>query len=99
VVNQGKDQLKAFGAAFIAAMPDLRRELTESFATDDRAGMEWLLSGMRRGDLASPPRTSRSRCAGAPSASSVAAGSSAVPITGTLRHSSSKSASKLNRLF
>jgi steroid delta-isomerase-like uncharacterized protein len=57
VVNQGKDQLKAFGAAFIAAVPDLRMELTESFATDDGAGMEWLLSGMRRGDLPGIPAT------------------------------------------
>jgi steroid delta-isomerase-like uncharacterized protein len=59
VVNRGKEQLKAFGAAFIAALPDLRIELTASFATEDRADMEWLLSGTHLGDLPGIPATGK----------------------------------------
>jgi steroid delta-isomerase-like uncharacterized protein len=59
VVNRGQDQLKAFGAAFIAAVPDVRVELKGSFATDDRAGAEWLLSGTHRGDLPGIPASGK----------------------------------------
>jgi steroid delta-isomerase-like uncharacterized protein len=59
VVNRGKEQLKAFGAAFITAVPDLGVELTDCFMTEDRAGMEWLLSGTHRGDLPGIPATGK----------------------------------------
>jgi steroid delta-isomerase-like uncharacterized protein len=57
VVNRGKDQLKAFGAAFFAALPDFRIELTEFFTSGDRGSMEWVMSGTHRGDLPGIPAT------------------------------------------
>lgn len=60
VVNRGKDQLRAFGAAFLAGVPDLRVELTLSIATDDRAAMEWVMSGTHTGDLPAMPASGKS---------------------------------------
>ena len=49
VVNRGRDQLRAFGDAFLAGVPDLKVELKESFATENKAAVEWLMSGTHSG--------------------------------------------------
>jgi steroid delta-isomerase-like uncharacterized protein len=59
VVNRGKDQLRAFGAAFLAGVPDLRVELTESCATENRAAVEWVMSGTHTGDLPGMPASGK----------------------------------------
>jgi steroid delta-isomerase-like uncharacterized protein len=59
VINRGKEQLLAFGRGFLAGVPDLKIELTEHFATRDRAGMEWTMSGTHTGDLPGMPATGR----------------------------------------
>ena len=59
VVNRGKDQLRAFGDAFLAGVPDLKVELKESFATENRAAVEWVMSGTHSGDLPGMPATGR----------------------------------------
>ena len=58
-VNQGKDELKAFGSAFLAAVPDLKVELHSAFVGDRRGAMEWTMSGTQTGDMPGLPATGK----------------------------------------
>jgi steroid delta-isomerase-like uncharacterized protein len=59
VVNRGKAELTAFAEGIFAAFPDFNIELTSRFATDDRAGMEWIISGTHKGDMPGMPATNK----------------------------------------
>lgn len=58
-VNHGKDELKAFGGAFLAAVPDVSVELHSAFVADEHGGMEWTMSGTQTGDLPGLPATGK----------------------------------------
>jgi steroid delta-isomerase-like uncharacterized protein len=59
VVNRGKAELRAFAEGVFAAVPDFTVELTSRFATSDRGGIEWVLTGTHRGDFPGLPATGR----------------------------------------
>jgi steroid delta-isomerase-like uncharacterized protein len=57
VVNQGKDELRAFGEQVFGAFPDLKIELTTHIAAADWAMLEWIMSGTHQGNLPGLPST------------------------------------------
>lgn len=57
VVVHGKRGLRAFAEGAFAAVPDIAFELRSHFGGNDRAAMEWTMSGTHRGDFPGLPRT------------------------------------------
>ena len=54
VVNQSKDELRAFAGVFIAAIPDCRVELNAVFGAGENAAAAWTMSGTQKGDSEMP---------------------------------------------
>jgi steroid delta-isomerase-like uncharacterized protein len=59
VVNRGKDELRAFGAGFLAAVPDFAVRLMHVVSAGDKAGVEWVMRGTQTGDLPDMPASHR----------------------------------------
>jgi steroid delta-isomerase-like uncharacterized protein len=59
VVNRGRDELRAFGAAFLAAVPDFDVKLRSHVAAGAWAAAEWQMTGTHVGDLPDMPATGR----------------------------------------
>jgi steroid delta-isomerase-like uncharacterized protein len=60
VVNHGKDELRAFGSGFLAAVPDFDVKLHAHFVCGGWAAAEWEMSGTHTGDLPNMPASGRS---------------------------------------
>ncbi|WP_437742124.1 ester cyclase [Sorangium sp. So ce1504] len=58
-VTRGKQEIAAFARVAMRAFPDLRMEVTCSFATEEAAAAEWIGTGTHAGDFAGLPATSR----------------------------------------
>ena len=58
-VNNGSEQLSAFAAGFMTAIPDFKFEVVSSFATEDRLSIEWRMTGTHANDLPDMPATGR----------------------------------------
>jgi steroid delta-isomerase-like uncharacterized protein len=54
-VNSGKEELRAFGSGFLAAVPDLHVELSTTCVADDHGAMEWTMSGTQTGEMPGMP--------------------------------------------
>jgi steroid delta-isomerase-like uncharacterized protein len=52
---RGPDQIRAHLEALFTAAPDLTYEATDAFATDDRAVVEWVVTGTYRHDFPGLP--------------------------------------------
>lgn len=60
VVNHGKEELRQFGSGFLAAMPDVEFRLNSKVAGQDRAALEWTMTGTQTGPLGDLPATGKS---------------------------------------
>ena len=60
IVNNGKDELRAFGQQVFNAFPDLEIHLTAHVAAADCAMLEWTMSGTHQADLLGMPATGKS---------------------------------------
>jgi steroid delta-isomerase-like uncharacterized protein len=58
-VSRGRDEVRAFGEAFLLGYPDVTFELTTAFANGDRGGAEWVMRGTHLGDRPGLPATGR----------------------------------------
>ena len=56
---RGKEQLRGLVSAVFAAMPDVIFEVTGGVAGGDRAAVEWVMSGIHKGDLPGMPATGK----------------------------------------
>jgi steroid delta-isomerase-like uncharacterized protein len=59
VVTRGKEELRSFANGAFAAVPDFKFELTSRFAADQRAAIEWVMSGTHKGDFPGMPATGK----------------------------------------
>src|SRR4051794_10172201 len=59
VVNHGKEELTAFGAAFFAAAPGLEIDVTARTVAGDRAAAEWWFRGVQEGEVLGMPATGK----------------------------------------
>jgi steroid delta-isomerase-like uncharacterized protein len=59
VVARGKDELRAFARRAFAAVPDFRYGVQSSFASNQWAVIEWVMSGTHRGDFPGIPATGK----------------------------------------
>jgi len=57
--THGKEELKASWGAFFPTCPDFKIEVKAIFATGDRAGSEWVLSGTQAADWPGMPSTGK----------------------------------------
>jgi steroid delta-isomerase-like uncharacterized protein len=60
VVNEGPEQIRAFGQLFFDAVPDFDVKIRSSFGDDSSAACEWEMSGTQSGDLPNMPASGRS---------------------------------------
>jgi steroid delta-isomerase-like uncharacterized protein len=60
VVNDGPEQIRAFGQLFFDAVPDFDVKITSSFGDESSAVCEWEMSGTQSGDLPDMPASGRS---------------------------------------
>lgn len=60
VVNRGKEELRQFGNGFLAAMPDVKFPLHSKVVGQDRAALEWTMTGTQTGALGDLPATGKS---------------------------------------
>jgi steroid delta-isomerase-like uncharacterized protein len=58
-VSRGKAELRAFADRIFAAIPDFEVALITHFAAENRAGMEWAMSGTHKGDFPGLPATGK----------------------------------------
>ncbi|WP_437899369.1 ester cyclase [Sorangium sp. So ce124] len=58
-VNRGKEEIAAFARVTRKAFPDLRIEVTCSFATEEAAAAEWIATGTHAGDFPGLSATGR----------------------------------------
>src|SRR5688572_31906744 len=59
VVTRGKEELRGFANGAFAAVPDLKFELTSRFAAGKWAVIEWVMSGIHKGDFPGMPATGK----------------------------------------
>lgn len=59
IVNRGKEELRAFGSGFLAAVPNLRVEIGCRFTCGALAGIEWTMSGTQTGEFPGLPASGR----------------------------------------
>ena len=59
VVSRGQAEVRAFAQRIFAGAPDFKLELTVRFVADNRASMEWTMSGTHQGDFARMPATGK----------------------------------------
>jgi steroid delta-isomerase-like uncharacterized protein len=59
VLNRGKGEVRGFVQATITAIPDFKIEPKSVFATVDRLGSEWIMSGTQTGDFPGLPATGK----------------------------------------
>jgi steroid delta-isomerase-like uncharacterized protein len=56
---RGPDELRRFAQAYLAAFPDLRFDVEETFASGDRVASRWTATGTHRGEFRGLPATGR----------------------------------------
>ena len=62
VVTHGKEELKQFGDGIFAAMPDIVFPLDSKVVGQDRAALEWTMTGTQTGPFGDLPATGK-KCA------------------------------------
>src|SRR5215510_5902548 len=59
VIVRGKEELRSFVNGAFAAIPDFKYGLRSRFATSQWAVIEWVMSGMHKGDFPGVPATGK----------------------------------------
>jgi steroid delta-isomerase-like uncharacterized protein len=59
IVARGKDELRRFVNGAFAAVPDFTYGVTRRFATRQWATIEWVMSGIHKGDFPGIPATGK----------------------------------------
>jgi steroid delta-isomerase-like uncharacterized protein len=59
VVAHGKEEIRSFAKHAFAAVPDFKYEVTNRFATQQWAVIEWVMSGTHKGDFPGIPATGK----------------------------------------
>lgn len=58
-VNRGKEQLAEFARQVMTGFPDFQFEVTSCVATEEGAGIEWVMTGSHTGDYPGMPATGK----------------------------------------